>query len=206
MGAGVMVVAEWLLECSREFVARKDELDGLDRLLGDGDHGTNMVRGFAAAEDLDLSAQQHAAEALRQVGMALVQNVGGASGPLFGTFFLRAGAHWDPSLTTHGIAVAVREAMRGVQARGKATVGDKTMIDALAPASASLDASAAAGEDVAVALEKAAAAAEHGRDATVDMVAKKGRAALKADQSVGVVDPGAVSMALILRTAVRHIG
>ncbi|QTO36906.1 dihydroxyacetone kinase subunit L [Tessaracoccus sp. MC1865] len=206
MGAGVMVVAEWLLECSREFVARIDELDELDRALGDGDHGTNMVRGFAAAENLDLSAQLHAAEALRQVGMALVQNVGGASGPLFGTFFLRAGAHWDPSLTTPGLALALREALRGVQARGKAEPGDKTMIDALAPASASLDASAAEGENVADALEKAAAAAEAGRDATVDMVARRGRAALNADRSVGIIDPGAVSMALILRTAVHHIG
>lgn len=206
MPDGVKVVAAWLLECSREFAARGDELDELDRLLGDGDHGTNMCRGFAAAETLDLAETTRSADALRHVGMALVQNVGGASGPLFGTFFLRAGANWDSSLSTAGIARAVREGVEGVQARGKAEAGDKTMVDALLPAAESLEASAAAGEDLRTALMKAADAAEAGRDATVEMVARRGRAALKADQSVGVVDPGAVSMALILRTAVHHIG
>lgn len=206
MPDGVKVVAEWLLDCSREFAARTDELDELDKELGDGDHGTNMRRGFAAAETLDFDQNTRAADALRHVGMALVQNVGGASGPLFGTFFLRAGAAWDPSLTTAGIARAVRAGVDGVIARGKAQAGDKTMVDALLPAAESLEASAAVGEDMASALARAADAAEAGRDATVDMVARRGRAALKADRSVGIIDPGAVSMALILRTAVRHIG
>ncbi|WP_040282094.1 dihydroxyacetone kinase subunit DhaL [Tessaracoccus massiliensis] len=206
MPDGVKVVAQWLLDCSREFAARTDELDELDKELGDGDHGTNMRRGFAAAETLDLNQNTRAADALRHVGMALVQNVGGASGPLFGTFFLRAGAAWDPSLTTAGIARAVRAGVDGVIARGKAQAGDKTMVDALLPAAESLEASPAAGEDMTSALARAADAAEAGRDATVDMVARRGRAALKADRSVGIIDPGAVSMALILRTAVRHIG
>lgn len=95
MAAGMTMVAEWLLDCSREFAARAEELDALDRVLGDGDHGTNMERGFAAAETLNLDELSHAAEALRHVGMALVQSVGGASGPLFGTFFLRVGANWE---------------------------------------------------------------------------------------------------------------
>ena len=206
MPDGVKVVAQWLLDCSREFAARTDELDEPDKELGDGDHGTNMRRGFAAAETLDLDQNTRAADALRHVGMALVQNVGGASGPLFGTFFLRAGAAWDPSLTTAGIARAVRAGVDGVIARGKAQAGDKTMVDAVLPAAESLEASAAVGEDMASALARAADAAEAGRDATVDMVARRGRAALKADRSVGIIDPGAVSMALILRTAVRHIG
>lgn len=199
------MVAGWLLDCSREFAARVDELDELDRALGDGDHGTNMCRGFAAAEELDLDELTHASDALRHVGMALVQNVGGASGPLFGTFFLRVGANWDRSRSTAGIARAVRNGVAGVQARGKAQAGDKTMVDALLAAADSLEASAAAGDDLPLAMAKAADAAEAGRDATIEMVARRGRAALKADQSVGVVDPGAVSMALILRTAVRHI-
>lgn len=206
MGTGVTAVAAWLLECSQEFTARVDELDELDRALGDGDHGTNMCRGFAAAEGLDLDEITTAADALRHVGMALVQSVGGASGPLFGTFLLRVGANWDRTRSTAGLAKAVREGVAGVQARGKAEAGDKTMVDALLAAADSLEASAAAGRDTREALLDAASAAEAGRDATVDMVAKRGRAALKADQSVGVVDPGAVSMALILRTAVRHIG
>lgn len=206
MGIGVQMVANWLLECSREFVARAEELNELDRALGDGDHGTNMRRGFAAAETLDLDEVATAAEALRHVGMALVQNVGGASGPLFGTFFLRAGANWDPTLSTAGIAVAAREGVDGVQQRGKAVAGDKTMVDPLLAAADALEDAAAEGDDLSAALERAAAAAETARDATVDMVARRGRAALKADQSVGVVDPGAVSIAIILRTAVRHIG
>lgn len=205
MAAGMTMVAQWLLDCSREFAARAEELDALDRVLGDGDHGTNMERGFAAAETLNLDELSHAAEALRHVGMALVQSVGGASGPLFGTFFLRVGANWEGPLSTSGLARSVRSGVDGVQTRGKAEAGDKTMIDALLPAAESLEASAASGEELAVALEKAASAAEAGRDATVDMVARRGRAALKADESVGEVDPGAVSIALILRTAVRHI-
>ena len=206
MGAGLKMVAGWLLECVREFAARADELDELDRALGDGDHGTNMRRGFAAAETLDLDDLASSADAMRHVGMALVQNVGGASGPLFGTFFLRVGASWDRSLSTAGIARAVRHGVDGVQARGKAKAGDKTMVDALLAAADSLEASASAGDELSVALDKAASAAEAGRDATVEMVARRGRAALKADESVGVVDPGAVSVALILRTAVHHIG
>lgn len=205
MPDGVTAVTEWLRECAREFDRRLEELNELDRRLGDGDHGTNMRRGFAAAESLDMSESSRAYEALRQVGMALVSNVGGASGPLFGTFLLRAGANWPSPLSTHGIAVAVREGLNGVKARGKAEPGDKTMVDALTPAAESLDASARAGEPLGEALSKAADAADAGRDATAGMVAQRGRAHLRAAESVGVIDPGAVSMSIILRTAAQHI-
>lgn len=205
MSDGVTAVAEWLQECAREFEERVDELDELDRVLGDGDHGTNMRRGFEAARSLDLADTSRAFEAMRQVGMALVSNVGGASGPLFGTFLLRVGTNWPPTSTTAGIAIAVREGLRGVIARGKAEVGDKTMVDALQPASDSLAASAANGEPLGEALHKAADAAEAGRDATAGMRAMRGRAQLRADQSIGIIDPGAVSMSIILRTAAQHI-
>ena len=205
MTEGVAAVGEWLRECAREFDERLEELNELDRVLGDGDHGTNMRRGFAAAESLDLTEASRAFEALRQVGMALVSNVGGASGPLFGTFLLRAGANWPPTPTTAGIAVAVREGLRGVVARGRAEPGDKTMVDALTPATESLEASARENEPLGEALEKAADAAERGRDATAGMVAQRGRAHLRAAESVGVIDPGAVSMSIILRTAAQHI-
>lgn len=206
MTQGVTAVINWLRECAREFDARADELNELDRVLGDGDHGTNMRRGFAAAESLDLGESARASDALRQVGMALVGTVGGASGPLFGTFLLRAGSNWPSPLSTPGIAQAVREGLKGVVARGKAELGDKTMVDAIAPASDSLDASAREGEALSAALERAAAAAEAGRDATAQMVAQRGRAHLRADHSVGVIDPGAVSMSIILRTAAQQIG
>jgi len=205
MSDGVRAVIAWLRECGRQFEARAEELNELDRTLGDGDHGTNMRRGFEAAESLNLEEHAHAADALRQVGMALVSNVGGASGPLFGTFLLRAGANWPSPVSTSGVARAVRQGLNGVVARGKAEVGDKTMVDAIAPAAASLERSAAEALDIAAALSRAADAAEAGRDATASMVAQRGRAHLRAAESVGVLDPGAVSMSIILRTAASHI-
>lgn len=206
MPDGVTAVTEWLRECADVFDARVEELDELDRALGDGDHGTNMSRGFAAARTLDLSATSTAADALRHVGMALVGNVGGASGPLFGTFFLRVGAHWPRPVDAIGVASAMDAGLSGVIARGRAERGDKTMVDALAPAVDALFEAARAHEPLSEALTRAAAAADAGRDQTMAMVAKRGRAALHADTSTGVLDPGAVSMALILSTAVKHVG
>ncbi len=204
--SGVNLVRAWLNDCASEFAARAEELNDLDWALGDGDHGTNMLRGFTTANTLDMGDEPTAAEALRQVGMALVSNVGGASGPLFGTFFLRTGAAWPSRLTITGVEAALRDGVAAVMARGKAQPGDKTMIDALLPAADSLADSAAAALPLRRALERGADAAEEGRDATAAMVARRGRAALKADISVGIVDPGAVSMALILRTAIKHVG
>lgn len=204
--SGVNLVRAWLNDCASEFKARAGELNDLDWVLGDGDHGTNMLRGFTTANTLGLGDEPTAAEALRQVGMALVSNVGGASGPLFGTFFLRTGAAWPSRLTIAGVEAALRDGVAAVMARGKAQPGDKTMIDALLPAADSLAGSAADGLSLSRALERGADAAEAGRDATAAMVARRGRAALKADVSVGIVDPGAVSMALILRTAIKHVG
>lgn len=202
---GVDMVGAWLKECAMEFSANAEDLDALDRQLGDGDHGTNMLRGTETARLIDLGQADSASTALRRVGMALVGTVGGASGPLFGTLFLRTGAAWPSPVSTAGVARAVRAGLDGVVQRGRAEAGDKTMVDALLLAVQSMEASAAAGEDLSVALPKAAEAAERGRDATRDMVAKRGRAALKADTSVGVIDPGAVSVAIILRTAANHI-
>ncbi|SHI77897.1 dihydroxyacetone kinase, C-terminal domain [Tessaracoccus bendigoensis DSM 12906] len=205
MTDGVAAVTRWLRACADEFDARREELDALDRLLGDGDHGTNMCRGFIAAQTLDLSELVTGAEALRQVGMALVSNVGGASGPLFGTYLLRIGAVWPLHPTTRAVAMATRQGLDGVMARGKASVGDKTMVDAIAPAADSLDLSARDGEDLAVALEKAADAAEAGALATVGMAARRGRAHLLAGESVGVIDPGAVSVGIIARIAAQSL-
>ena len=206
MESSVAAVSAWLRACSQEFDRRVEELNELDRILGDGDHGTNMQRGFAAAGALDFGAQATAADALRQVGMALVKVVGGASGPLFGTFLLRTGAAWPTPLTVAGIHGALDVGLHGVMTRGKAERGDKTIVDALAPVVDSLAASAAAGLPLDQALTAAALAGEAGRDATAPMLARRGRAVLKADRSIGVIDPGAVSMSIIVSTGAHHLG
>ena len=205
MESGVAAVVEWLRACAREFDGRVAELNDLDRILGDGDHGTNMHRGFHTAQYVDFDRLETPSDALRHAGMALVRVVGGASGPLFGTFLLRGGAVWPAEVTASSMAMVVRTGLNGVEARGKAEPGDKTMIDALAPAADALERAAAEGLGLPAALERAATAAELGRDRTAEMIARRGRAALHADQSLGILDPGAVSMALILRTAADHL-
>ncbi|WGT47821.1 dihydroxyacetone kinase subunit DhaL [Tessaracoccus lacteus] len=201
----VAAVSEWLDECTHVFEGRVDELNELDGILGDGDHGTNMYRGFAAARRLDLSECPNANDAMRQVGMSLVGTVGGASGPLFGTLLLRVGATWPDHLTLAGVAASLRQGTNGVMARGKAVRGDKTMVDVLLPALDSLEADARRGADLESAILDAVDAADEARDATAAMVAHRGRSALKSESSVGVVDPGAVSTALILRTGATRI-
>ncbi len=138
--------------------------------------------------------------------MTLVSTVGGASGPLFGTFFLRAGAAWPEQVSPVGVSRALRAGLNGVVTRGRAQVGDKTMVDALAPAADAFDDVVAAGGEPGRGAGRAAEAAEEGRDATVGHggQARPGRTCA-AERSVGVVDPGAVSMALILATAAKHV-
>jgi dihydroxyacetone kinase-like protein len=139
----------------------------------------------------------------KEVGMTLVRTVGGASGPLFGTFFLRVGTSLAErnEVPPADFAAALRAGLDGVVARGKADPGDKTMYDALAPAIDALDAALAAGEPLADALRRAHAAAEEGRDKTIPMLARKGRASYLGERSVGHQDPGATTVALLLRAA-----
>lgn len=198
-------VQEWLRDAAQIFKDRAAELNELDRAIGDGDHGSNMSRGLETALTIPIDSYMSPTESLKQVGMALVSTVGGASGPLFGTFFLRVGQHWQTPSTTAGIAEAVRAGVAGVMSRGKAVEGDKTMVDALAPAAASLEDSAAKGLPLETALRLGASAADQGAQATLDMVAKRGRASYLGERSVGHLDPGAVSSALILDSAARHI-
>lgn len=201
----VPAVASWLTECAREFEARVDELNELDGILGDGDHGTNMYRGFQAARDLDFTDCPTANEALRLAGMALVSTVGGASGPLFGTLLLRVGAAWPARPTLAGLARALREGTNGVMARGKAEPGDKTMVDVLLPTVEALETQAASGADLVAGLTHTGEVTSQALAATAGMVANRGRSALRAQISVGVLDPGAVSTALILGTAAQHV-
>jgi len=177
----------------RDLVNEKQAyLTELDSAIGDADHGSNMARGMNAV--LDKVGEPTAIDELfKTVGMTLVTSVGGASGPLYGTFFLRFGAAAGSvtSLDDAALSAALRAGLDGVLARGKAEVGDKTMLDALVPA---LDAWDAASTAPAAA---AWAAAEEGRDATEPLVARKGRASYLGDRSAGHLDPGATSTALL---------
>jgi phosphoenolpyruvate---glycerone phosphotransferase subunit DhaL len=198
----------WVRTFAELVAEHKDELSDLDAAIGDGDHGTNMDRGMQAALATLDEAQPATAQALfSKLGMTVVSTVGGASGPLFGTMFLRIGAalgeNADISLTQ--LATGLRAGLDGVAARGKAEPGDKTMLDALAPAVAALEAAAAESTDKAEALHRAASAAERGRDTTIPMRARKGRASYLGERSAGHQDPGATTVALLLTAAVRAL-
>lgn len=197
MDNGNAIVTSWLQQAVALLDEHATELNELDRRIGDGDHGTNMLRGFRAALAA-LAVEDSAAENVKHIGMALVSNVGGASGPLFGTFFLRAGAIWQSDLTTATLARSFRSGLEGIVARGKAERGDATMVDALGPAADSLQESAAAGRPLGEAMDLAQAAAQAGAQATAPMLARRGRASQFGEASIGHLDPGAVSAALLM--------
>ena len=208
------VTLEGLVAWVRGFAAligeNKEQLTQLDAAIGDADHGTNMDRGMTAVLVAlgDGNPPASAAALFKQVGMTLVSTVGGASGPLYGTFFLRfaAAAGEVTELEPKGFAAALRAGLDGIVARGKAEPADKTMYDALAPAVDALDTALEGGEDLETALRSARAAAEGGRDATIPMLARKGRASYLGERSVGHQDPGATSVALLVGTAADALG
>ena len=173
---------------ARRVIDHAEELTALDQAIGDGDHGLNMKRGFEAVlADLDAHAARPLPEALKAIGMALVMKVGGASGPLYGTLFMTLGKELpvDPSIAD--MARALGAAVEAVKARGKSDVGQKTMLDVLAPVRDAL----AADRDPRAAAAKAA-------EATVPMKAIRGRASFLGERALGHVDPGSRSMALII--------
>ncbi|MGZ4649711.1 MAG: dihydroxyacetone kinase subunit DhaL [Kineosporiaceae bacterium] len=202
-------LVRWMNRFAELIAIHRDELTTLDAAIGDADHGTNMDRGMsavvAALDEAPPSGAGSAAGAvLKQVGMTLVRTVGGASGPLYGTFFLRmATSLGDGAASVPGEAFvkALRAGLEGVVARGKAEAGDKTMFDALAPAVDTVEAELARGSDLAAALAAGTVAAEAGRDATTPMHARKGRASYLGERSVGHQDPGATSAALLIAAA-----
>ncbi|RCW45212.1 dihydroxyacetone kinase DhaL subunit [Halopolyspora algeriensis] len=179
----------------------RDELIRLDRAIGDADHGENMDRGFrAVVAQLDSASPRTPSAVLKLAATTLISSVGGASGPLYGTAFLRAASAAGDVTELDGRAVAdaLRAGMEGVTARGKAVTGDKTMIDALAPAVEAAKASADSDATAATVLAVAADAARTGAEATEPMVARKGRASYLGERSAGHLDPGARSTALLL--------
>jgi dihydroxyacetone kinase-like protein len=185
----------------------KEELTTLDSAIGDADHGINMDRGFSAVREvLPHLREGEPGPLFKEVGMKLISTVGGASGPLYGTFFLRLGtalgdAHEvDPTL----LASALRAGLGGVIARGKAELDDKTMVDAMTPAVAAIEAGAADG--LAAALSAGAAAAAEGRDRITPLVARKGRASYLGERSAGHQDPGATSTTILFESLRDALG
>jgi dihydroxyacetone kinase-like protein len=189
-----------LLFVATQVISNKDTLSDADRVIGDGDHGVAMARGFEAVErrlsDSDFGDLQSLFDA---VGMALLTSIGGASGVVFGTWF-RNGARelaGSSSFDTQAIRLLLRGGLKGVQERGKAQAGDKTMVDVLIPAVEAIE--TYTGEDVRTALSAVMGAAEEGMSRTKDMVATKGKAKSLGDRSRGFPDPGAISTYLILK-------
>ena len=206
--ADLSLLTGWVREFARVIGENAQFLTDLDAAIGDADHGINMNRGMTAVIEALDSGEKEAAPSdicalCKQVGMTLVKSVGGASGPLYGTFFLRmAGAlGTGDGVDAADFAKALRAGVEGVVQRGRAEAGDKTMFDALAPALDALDAALASGSGLAAALADATVAAEKGRDATESMVARKGRASYLGRRSVGHVDPGATSAAMLIAAA-----
>ena len=195
----------WIELAAADIAEQRDYLVDLDRAIGDGDHGENMDRGFKAAlEALGQAQPGSVAEVLKTVAKTLMSTVGGAAGPLYGTAFLRASkAAGDGELDGAGAAAVIAGALEGIQARGKATTGEKTMVDAWTPALEAARAAAESGSGAAAVFEAAATAAEVGAASTEPMRATKGRASYLGERSIGHLDPGAVSTSLILRAAAR---
>lgn len=209
---GVDHLLAWLAGFSEVVHEQQAYLTELDSAIGDADHGVNLARGMAAVMAAvagpDVARPEEAGALFTTVGMKLVSSVGGASGPLYGTFFLRLGnaAGGLSELDGPTLLAALRSGVEGVVARGRAELGDKTMVDALAPAVDALEAALDRGEPLAASLRSAATAAAEGRDATAPMKALKGRASYLGERSVGHIDPGAASSALLLATLADAVG
>jgi len=196
---------DWVRGAAKVVAEHRDELTELDRQIGDGDHGTNLDRGFAAVlVRLDALEERPAqvGDVLRLVATTLMSTVGGAAGPLYGTAFLRAAkAAAVADLDAWATVALLEAALDGIVMRGNASPGEKTMVDAWAPAVDAAVVAADNGASAEAVLAAAAVAAEAGALATIPLVATKGRASYLGPRSAGHLDPGARSTELILRAA-----
>jgi dihydroxyacetone kinase-like protein len=192
-------VKRLLIAAADRVIGHRDALTKADQAIGDGDHGVGMERGFVAARQAILTKPaQTAGDVFKNVGLAVLGQSGGASGAVFGTFFIGAGKPLSqPSLDASGYAAALVAGLEAVRARGKAKPGDKTMVDALAAAIAAV--TAAPSQDLCAVAMTAAAGARAGSDATKDMVASTGKAKTLGARSLGHVDPGSITLALVLQ-------
>ncbi|MFC5380131.1 dihydroxyacetone kinase subunit DhaL [Aquipuribacter nitratireducens] len=201
--ASLAALTDWLRRFAAAVARDERHLTDLDAKIGDADHGSNLRRGTAAVvEALDADPPGDVGAAFKQAGMTLVKTVGGASGPLYGTFMLRFGttAGAVDALDATALGTALRAGYDGVVARGKAEPGDKTMVDVLEPCLTVFDEAVAGGAGAAAAARAAADAAPERRDATAPLLARKGRASYLGERSVGHVDPGSASTTLLLES------
>jgi len=202
-------VRAWIEQAGHDVRENKDHLTHLDSAIGDADHGVNMVRGFdAVLVALDEKSPATPGEVLTTVGGTLISKVGGAAGPLYGTAFRRAGKAMgtEPDVSAELLGTALQAALDGVTGLGAAAEGDKTMIDALAPAVRAYQQALAAGAPLGTPLPAAANAPAAGAEATIPMQALKGRASYLGPRSVGHQDPGATSTALLLAALASAVG
>jgi dihydroxyacetone kinase-like protein len=202
------IVRAWIEQAGHDISVNKDHLTHLDAAIGDADHGINLVRGFSAAvAALDEKAPDTPGAVLMTVGGTLISKVGGASGPLYGTAFRRAGKAMgaEPDVSAELLGAALQAALDGVTGLGAAAEGDKTMVDALAPAGRAYQQALTAGAAEVDAVRAAANAAAAGAEATIPMQALKGRASYLGPRSVGHQDPGATSTALLLAALVTAL-
>ena len=219
------ILETWLRTAAERIHDQAPRLTELDQAIGDGDHGINMDRGFKAVvaaldarkaaapadpADPAVTDQAATAELLRVVGRTLISTVGGASGPLYGTAFLRASGAVaglaEPATGAAAIVAALDAAVTGIGTLGKSTTGEKTMLDALVPAAAAARTALDAGADAGTAIRAARDAAQAGAEATIPLLATKGRASYLGERSIGHQDPGATSSALLLATLADVVG
>jgi len=201
----------WLQRYAEYIEAQESYLSELDAAIGDADHGVNMVRGMEMVRSRlreEEGNHQDVSSLMRNVAMTLISSVGGAAGPLYGAFFLRAakGASTASVVTLAQLAQMFRSGLEGVQQRGKAVIDEKTMLDAMQPAVEALEAAVAKGADTDVALRAAAAAAQLGMKHTIMLQASKGRASYLGARSIGHQDPGATSTYYLFRAAEETLG
>lgn len=199
---GASWALDWINRSAEVISQKREELTDLDRAIGDGDHGANLDRGFQAVlVKLQGGSFTTVSDVLKLVATTLISTVGGASGALYGTAFLRESKAGDADLDSAGVVALLQAGVDGIVQRGKATVGEKTMVDAWTPALAAGNEAVAAGKTPAEVLDAMATAAQEGAVKTEPLVATKGRASYLGERSAGHRDPGAQSTAYLLRAA-----
>jgi dihydroxyacetone kinase-like protein len=204
MGVSTQDVLRWLADSHKVFAEERQQLTEMDQAVGDGDFGISLDRGFTAVQ-AELSANPPAdpGSVFKNVATVLIKTMGGSSGPLLGTFFLRAGATCagKAELAPADVVALFQAGVEGLQQRGKAELGDKTMMDAWLPAVDAMRGALEAGSGLTEILDRGAAAAEAGARATIAMQARKGRGSYLGERSVGHPDPGAIAVHLLLKAA-----
>ena len=196
-------IVQWLQAFASEIHENKDYLTQLDAAIGDADHGINMDRGFQKViTQLPNIADKDIGSILKTVSMTLISSIGGASGPLYGSLFLRASSTvlGKEELTEIDMQKLLQAGLQGVLQRGKAKPGDKTMIDVLSPATVAFEEAVGSGKNMSEAMQQMVAIAEKAMKDTIPMIARKGRASYLGDRSIGHQDPGATSCYLMLKS------